>query len=64
LAIGHREDDAVIIDCLRERKPPFSPKAVVAEFSETLKSYRVTKVIGDKYGGEWPREQFRNHGIS
>jgi hypothetical protein len=65
LGIAHKEKDgAVIIDCLRERKPPFSPEAVVAEFAATLKSYRIPKVVGDKYGGEWPREQFRKHGIS
>jgi hypothetical protein len=65
LGIAHREkDETVTIDCLRERKPPFSPEAVVAEFAETLKSYRIHKVIGDKYGGEWPREVFLKHGIS
>jgi hypothetical protein len=63
LAIGHREDDAVTIDLLRERKPPFSPEAVVAEFSEVLKAYGVNKVVADKYGGEWPAEQFRKFGI-
>ena len=26
--------------------------------------YRVTKVQGDWFGGEWPREQFRKHGIT
>src|SRR5262249_18823324 len=39
-------------------------EAVVAEFAVTLKSYRISKVVGDKYGGEWPREQFRKHGVS
>ena len=28
-----------------------------------LKSYRLTTVRGDRYGGEWPREAFRKHGI-
>src|SRR5262249_27623895 len=43
---------------LRERKPPFSPEDVVAEFSELLKSYRVSKIAGDRYAGEWPLERF------
>jgi hypothetical protein len=64
LAIGHRENDVVIIDALRERKPPFSPEDVVAEFSELLKSYRVSKITGDRYAGEWPSERFREYGIS
>jgi hypothetical protein len=64
LAVGHKDNDVVILDATRERRPPFSPEDVVAEFSELLKSYKVTKVHGDRYAGEWPRERFREHGIS
>jgi hypothetical protein len=64
LAIGHREDDIVVVDTLREIKPPFSPESVVGEFSALLKSYRVSKTTGDRYAGEWPREHFREHGIT
>jgi len=58
LAIGHQEHDVVIVDALREIKPPFSPESVVREFSALLKSYRVSKITGDRYAGEWPRELF------
>jgi hypothetical protein len=65
MCIGHKQDDVVILDALRERRPPFSPEDVVAEFAELLKSYKVSKVNGDRYAGEWPREKFRaQHGIS
>jgi hypothetical protein len=64
LAVGHREGDVVIVDAIRERKPPFSPEDVVSEFAELLKSYRVTRISGDRYAGEWPKERFRDHGIS
>jgi hypothetical protein len=65
LAIGHRDRaaDVVVLDALRERRPPFSPSDVTAEFTELLKSYRVSKIVGDKYAGEWPREKFREHGV-
>jgi hypothetical protein len=63
LAVGHREGDVVIVDALRERKPPFSPEDVAAEFCETLKSYRISRITGDRFAGEWPRERFREHGI-
>jgi len=63
LAVGHRENGIVTIDCLREIKPPFSPESAVAEFSETLKSYGVSKIVSDKWGGSWPVEAFRGHGI-
>jgi hypothetical protein len=36
-APGGRQDGIVIIDCLREIKPPFSPESAVAEFAETLR---------------------------
>jgi hypothetical protein len=53
----------VILDCVRERRPPFMPTAVVQEYAQLLKSYRVSSVAGDHYAGEWPREQFRRLGI-
>ena len=58
LAIAHKEGDMGVLDCIREVKPPFSPEGVVAEFADLLKTYRITKVRGDRYAGEWPREQF------
>jgi len=63
LAIGHRKEEACVLDAVRERKPPFSPEAVVKEFSDLLKRYQVSQVSGDRYAGEWPREQFRRCGI-
>jgi hypothetical protein len=63
LAIAHAEKGLRVLDCLRYRVPPFSPEAVVKEFCETLKSYGLHTVTGDRYGGEWPRERFSEHGI-
>jgi hypothetical protein len=64
LAIAHREADRGILDCAREVRPPFSPEAVTAEFAALLKTYGLRSVTGDKYAGEWPRERFREHGIT
>lgn len=64
MAIAHREDDRVVLDAVRERKAPFSPEAVVSEFSDLLKRYHLKSVVGDRYAGEWPREAFRRHGIT
>ena len=63
LAIAHNEAGKGVLDCVRERKPPFSPEAVVEEYAALLKTYRVLTVSGDRYAGEWPREQFRKAGI-
>jgi len=64
-AIAHRDHDrdAVLIDAIREIKAPFSPEAAVSELATLLKSYRIYKVHGDKYAGEWPRESFAKFGI-
>jgi hypothetical protein len=65
LAICHRGvDQMAILDAIRERKPPFSPEDVVSEFAALLKSYGVSKVYGDRYAGEFPRELFRKCGIT
>ena len=64
LAIAHRDRDLAVLDCVREIRPPFSPEAVVNEFATLLKSYGIVSVTGDRYAGEWPREQFRKLGIA
>jgi hypothetical protein len=63
LAIGREERGRVVVSVLLERLAPFSPEAVVRDFAGTLLRYGVTTVVGDRYGGEWPREMFRKHGI-
>lgn len=64
LAICHRENDRVVLDAIRERRPPFSPDTVVEEFAALMKGYSVGTVRGDRYAGEWPRERFKVHGIT
>ena len=63
LGISHREGEVAVLDVLRERRPPFSPEAVVEEFSGVLHSYGLGQVVGDRYGGEWPAEQFKKRGV-
>jgi len=65
LAIAHQEQDgAVVLDAVREVRPPFSPETVCKDFAGMLKAYRCTRVAGDRYAGEWPREQFQKHGVT
>jgi hypothetical protein len=64
LAIAHRHGDDVVVDCVREIRPPFSPQAAISELAALAKSYRVDKVVGDHYGGEFPRELFSKFGLS
>jgi hypothetical protein len=65
LAVAHRQGERmVVLDAVREVRPPFSPETVVTEFCQLLQSYGISSVCGDRYAGEWPREQFRKHGVT
>src|SRR5262249_769698 len=64
LAIGHSgRGDRIVIDFLREREPPFLPEQVIDEFCALLRSYRISKVVGDRYAGGFPPEQFQKRRI-
>lgn len=63
LAVAHRDGDRAVLDMVREVKPPFSPESVVREFCGALSLFGISEVVGDRYAGEWPREQFRKHGV-
>ena len=66
LCVGHTDfaRQTVVVDCLREVKPPFSPESVVEDFSRVLKNYHIATIVGDRYAGEWPREQFAKCGAA
>jgi hypothetical protein len=64
LAIAHSDNGRAVLDVIRERRSPFSPDDVVAEFSATLKAYHIAIVHGDHYAGLWPRERFQIHGVT
>lgn len=63
LAVAHREGETIFIDAVRETRPPFSPSNCIKLFAELLKQYRISRVTGDRWGGEFPREIFREFGI-
>ncbi len=63
LAIAHHDDGVAVLDCVREVRAPFQPEAVVEDFCATLAAYGIAKVTGDRYAGEWPREQFKKRNV-
>jgi hypothetical protein len=63
-AISHLENGIPVLDCIRERKPPFQPSVVVAEFAELAKSYGIHRCESDKWGGDWVGEAFRKQNIT
>ena len=64
LAIGHREKEITIVDLVREIVAPFDPESATEEFAGTLKGYNITRVIGDRYAGEWVRQSFEKRSIT
>jgi hypothetical protein len=64
LGITHLEGETVVLDAVREAKPPFSPAAVVDSFCTLLRTYRIGSVTGDRYSGDFVRELFRRNGIA
>jgi hypothetical protein len=66
LAVAHNDGaaNAVVLDCLFERRPPFNPSAVVAEIKALLASYRLTVCTGDRYGAQWVVEAFKKEGLT
>jgi hypothetical protein len=63
LAIAHKQGEQVVIDAVRETRPPFSPEGVINDFALLMRQYHINRVTGDKYAGEFPRELFARRGI-
>ena len=64
VAIGHREGETRVIDAIFAREGRFVPASVVSEFAAILRQYKVSRVTGDNYAGEWPAQEFARHQIS
>jgi hypothetical protein len=66
LSICHfdEKENKVIVDLVREWKPPFSPSAAMKELAGIVHAYGVHTVIGDRWGGGFPREALHNCDLS
>ena len=62
-AFCYRQDNRLILARVLERKPPFSPENVVAEFAAVMREYGCKTATADKYAAEWPVDAFRRQGI-
>lgn len=61
LAIGHREGECAVVDVLRAMSG--QPADITKEYAALLKSYRINSLVGDRYAGSWPADEFRKHHI-
>jgi hypothetical protein len=66
--ICHREGDRVVQDVLKgyRRVNGQSPNLanVVAEIATTLRQYGIREIVGDRFAGQWSRQEFQRAGIT
>ena len=63
IAVAHLEGKTIVLDFIREQ-PAVNTEAIVAEYSNVLKSYGLNAVTGDRVGGTWVKEAYLRHGIN
>jgi hypothetical protein len=62
LAIGHvKNGNVIVVDVLREWRPPFKAHEVVEEITRLCKSYCINKITSDR-AAKWYESQFTYHG--
>jgi hypothetical protein len=67
-AVAHlepRDSEApfVVLDAVREVRPPFDPINISAELARFLRSYGISVAQADKYAGAWVSESFARCGV-
>lgn len=62
LAIAHLEGEQVITDGVWAERG--DPATITANYAGILKQYRIKRIMGDRYAAEWPRQEYRKHGIT
>jgi hypothetical protein len=66
LCIAHREGRVSIIDRIEKQpgKPPFRPQDAIGRFCLVMREYGVSEVVGDNFGGDTFKYDFRDWGRS
>jgi hypothetical protein len=63
MAIGHRENEQIIIDLLYAKKPPFNASDVVAEICHIARGYGVHEIVSDRYSVGFMHAEVSRHGM-
>lgn len=63
LAIAHRAEGKIILDRLRQYKPPFDPRHVIKQMAEELRRFGIRRVTGDNYAADFCAMGFQGEGI-
>ena len=62
-AVGHLDDDLLVVDCVREIKAPFDPESATEEIAQLLALYKIDQTTGDRYSGQWCAQAFEKRGV-
>jgi hypothetical protein len=62
-AIGHLDNDMLVVDAIREIKSPFDPESAVETICQMLALYEVDKTTGDRYSGQWCVQSFAKRSV-
>jgi hypothetical protein len=63
MAVAHAEGDTAVLDCLIEIHAPFNPDDATLRIAATLKSYKISSTVADRYAAQWPVSAFDRNGI-
>jgi hypothetical protein len=63
LAIAHLDGDRIVIDVIRERQPRFVAADVIKDYADLLRSYCISAVMGDAFGGGMYADEWVRNGI-
>jgi hypothetical protein len=62
-AVAHAEGDNAVLDCLIEFKSPLNPDTVTSHICATLKEYRISSTVSDRYAAQWVVAAFARNDI-
>jgi len=63
LAIAHKEKSGkIIVDLVRGERG--QPAEITASYAEVIKQYRCFTIMGDRYAGSWPKDEFYKHRVT
>jgi hypothetical protein len=64
IAAGHREPDGkLVVDACRATSPPYGVIEVTGQYAALCRSFGISEVCGDFYGGTYPSDVWRDAGI-
>lgn len=62
MAIGHTEGNVLVVDRVDATRGV--PAEITEKYAAIMGEYRIKKASLDRYGGSWPSDELRRHGVT